>query len=135
MIKLKLKPSEVKREVLEGIANRTDQGLQDAILISLSDGKSRTEKKIGDMVNTIAMVSAIELNIRDGMMTATKNFDWFTNWKVKMLRMKCPNCSFIWKHHKEIKNCQNCGFDLILYSKKMFPKLEQKLSKKKADKK
>jgi rubrerythrin len=109
------------------MSNRTDEGLQDAVLISLSDGKSRTEKEIKKLVERICLSSAVELTRRDGLMEVSDNFDWLTEWSVKMKKMKCPHCDFVWGGEKlKTGKCPKCGLDLLKFAEKIFPSLKGK---------
>lgn len=115
-IKLKWEPKDIKKEKLTEIANNTDKGLELAVLLALSDRKARTEKEIQKLSNAIAMVAAIELLRRDGLMEVSENFSWFTPWSVKQKGMICPNCSHTWKFRKDeekIGKCPKCGLDIL----------------------
>ena len=83
-IKLRYKPQDLKREILEEISNGTDKGHDYAVLLALSDKKARTEREIKEMVTQIEITAACELNRRDGNFEISKNFDWFTNWSAKL---------------------------------------------------
>lgn len=125
-IKLPCKPKDIKQEILTEIANGTQKGLENAILISLSDKKRRTEKEIQTLIERISIVAAIEINRRNGLLEVSKNFDWFTNWEVKQKAMICPSCSHKWRIKKEEKgHCPKCGIDIIKLAEKMFPKLKK----------
>lgn len=126
-IKLPNKPKDIKTEVLTEIANETKKGLEYGILLSLSDKKTRTQKEIQQLLEKITIVAAIELNRRDGLMEVSKNFDWFTNWKVKQKAMICPSCGHRWvvKMKIEFGKCPNCGIDIIKLAERMFPNLKK----------
>ena len=126
MPKLKIKPQNTKLKVLEEISNQTDEGIENAVLIALSDGKSYTEKEIKDRVEKIIIVAGIEILRREGIFQVSKNFNWLTNWSVKAKRMKCPQCKTVWKLSKNRERyCPICGLDLIASAEKMFPKLKK----------
>jgi len=113
-IKLKHKPSEIKKDTLVEMSNKTQKGLRFAILLALSDKKRRTEEEITELVNKITLTGTFELLRRRGLVEVSDNFDWLTEWEVKLIKMECPNCGFVWKVSKtRKKNCPKCDFELL----------------------
>jgi len=120
-------PQNTKDEVLREIANETSKGYEYAILIALSDGKAYTKKEIADRVVKIIITAACEISRREGLMKVSKNFNWLTNWRVRLEKMKCPNCNTVWELSKvkESRNCPVCGLDLIALAEKLYPGLKK----------
>ena len=75
----KVTPLDINRATLSEMANGTDDGMEAAILIALSDGNARTKKEIHQLVERICIVATLELNRRDGQMWVTGDYGWFTN--------------------------------------------------------
>jgi len=128
-LKSQIKPQQLKEDKLKAIVHNTEEGLKYAILIALMDGKSRTTEQIQERVNKICITAACEVNRREGLVKVSKNFDWFTNWNVKMIKMKCPKCNTIYEPVKGSRFCPMCGLDLMALAEKEFPNLKKKLNK------
>ena len=125
-IKLKWRPQDIKEDILTEMSDGTQKGMDTAVLLALSDGKSRTEKEIHSLVERITMVAAIELTRRQGLMEVSDNFGWFTNWTVKQKAMICPACSHKWQtDKKDLGRCPKCGIDILKLAEAMFPGLKK----------
>ena len=123
----KYPPSKISIEKLKEMDSGSKKGLELLILLSMGDCKTYTEKEIKERVGEMQIVVGIELCRRDGLLEVSKNFNWFTNWKAKAVKMKCPNCNTVWELGKvwKQKNCPVCGLDLIALAEKMFPNLKK----------
>ena len=130
---VKYPPSKISTEKLKEIDSGSKKGLQVLILLSMGDHKTYTEKEIEKRIEKMRIVVGIELCRREGLLEVSKNFNWFTNWSAKAVKMKCPKCHTIWELGKvwKQKNCPVCGLDLIALAEKMFPNLKKLASKEK----
>jgi len=127
---VKYPPSKISAEKLKEMDSGSDKGFQLLILLSLGNHKSYTEKEIQERVETMRIVVSVELCRRKGLLKVSKNFNWFTKWSAKAIKMECPNCKSVWDLSKEESGkCPMCGLDLMKLAEKWFPKLK-KLKKK-----
>ena len=128
----KYPPQKISMDKLKEIDSESEIGMELLMLLSLGDHKSYTEKEIQERVETMRIVVDVELCRREGLLEVSKNFNWFTNWKIKVVKKKCPNCDAVWKLGKvgKQKNCPICGLDLIALTEEMFPNLKKLKEKK-----